>query len=222
MQNALAESLPIALGLLLATLPVLAVPLILLTRRETGVLVGFLGGWALGFLLLGGLVILGADLMTPNPAGPPVWTVWLRLLLGVALLYFAGKKWYSRPTAGENPELPGWMAAIDTMRTSRALGLGFLLVIVNPKNAVLVVAGALAIASATYAPAAQIGALLVFTAIASLGVSAPLFLWLIIGERAIGPLDRLKSFFARHHVVLLAAVLAVIGIVLVLQALRDL
>lgn len=222
MQNALTESLPIALGLLLATLPALAVPLFLLTRREAGVLLGFLGGWALGFLLLGGLVILSADLITPNPAGPPVWAVRLRLLLGVVLLYFAWKKWFSRPTAGENPELPGWMAAIDTMRTSRALGLGLLLVIVNPKNAILVISGALAIASATYAPAAQFGALLVFTAIASLGVSAPLILWLIMGERAIGPLDRLKDLFARHHVALVAAVLAVIGIVLVLEAQRDL
>jgi threonine/homoserine/homoserine lactone efflux protein len=143
-------------------------------------------------------------------------------LLGVALLYFAAKKWHSRPAAGEHPERPGWMAAIDTMRTSRALGLGLVLVIVNPKNALLVIAGALAIASATDAPADQIGALLVFTAIASLAVSAPLFLWLMMGERAIGPLDRLKDSIARHHVALVAAVLAVIGVVLVLQALRDL
>jgi hypothetical protein len=222
MQNALTESLPIALGLALANLPVVAIPLILLTRRETGVLLGFLGGWALGFLLLGGLVILCADLMTPNPAGPPAWAVRLRLLLGVVLLYLAWKKWYSRPTAGENPELPGWMAAIDTVRTPRALGLGLLLVVVNPKNAVLVISGALAIAYATYAPAAQFGALLVFTAIASLGVSAPLILWLIMGERAIGPLDRMKEFLARHQAALMSAVLAVIGIMLVLKALRDL
>ena len=222
MLNAIAESLPIALGIVLSTLPAVAIPLILVTRRESGILLGFLAGWALGFILLGGLVILTADLMTPNPEGPPVWLVRLRLLLGLVLLGLAWKKWRARPAAGENPELPGWMAAIDTIRTPRALGLGLLLVVVNPKNAVLVTSGALAIASQTYVPAAQIGALLVFTAIASLGVVLPLILWLLMGERASGPLDRMKAFLARHNSTIMTAMLAVLGVVVILGALGDL
>ncbi|HAB17881.1 MAG TPA: GAP family protein [Verrucomicrobiota bacterium] len=222
MLDAIAESLPIALGIVIATLPAVAIPLIFLTRRKTGVLLGFLGGWALGFILLGGLVILAADLMTPNPEGARVWVVLLRLLLGATLLGLAGKKWRARAAAGENPELPGWMAAIDTIRTPRALGLGFLLVVVNPKNAVLVSSGALAIASETYVPAAQIGALLVFTATASLGVAAPLILWLLLGERASEPLDRMNMFLARHNSTLMATVLAVFGVIVIAGALRDL
>lgn len=92
----------------------------------------------------------------------------------------------------------------------------------NPKNAVLVISGALAIASKTYAPAGQAAALLVFTAVASLGVFAPLILWLLVGDRAIGPLDRMKVFLARHNSTIMTAVLAVLGVVVILGALGDL
>lgn len=222
MLDAIFESLPIALGIVLATLPAVAVPLILLTRREMGVLLGFLSGWVLGFMLLGSLVILMADLMPPNPVGSPVWVSRLRLPLGLVLLGLAFKKWRARPAPGTNPELPGWLAAIETVRTPRALVLGFLLVVVNPKNAVLVSSGALAIASHTYSLAAQFGALLVFTVIASLGVTAPLVLWLLMGERASGPLDRMKALIARHNSTFMALVLATLGLIVVVGALREL
>lgn len=222
MLNAILESLPIALGIVVATLPAVAVPLILLTRRELGVLLGFLSGWALGFLLLGSLVILTAELMTPRPEGSPDWVLRLRFPLGLLLLGLSVKKWRTRPAAGTDPELPRWLAAIETVRTPRALALGFLLVVVNPKNAVLVSSGALAIASQTHALGAQIGALLVFTAIASLGVIAPLVFWLLLGERASGPLDRMKALLARHNSTFMSLVLAALGLIVIVGALRDL
>ncbi|MBN9690985.1 MAG: GAP family protein [Verrucomicrobia bacterium] len=222
MWDALVESLPIALGLLLATLPAVAIPLILLTRRETGVLLGFLFGWALGFMLLGSLLMLTADLLPLNPEGSPAWISRLRLPLGLFLLGLALKKWRARPEPGTDPELPRWLAAIETVRTPRALVLGFLLVVVNPKNAVLVSSGALAIASQTPVFAAQIGALLIFTVVASLGVTAPLVLWLLLGERAKGPLDQLKALLARYNSTFMTLVLATLGLMVIVGALREL
>ena len=222
MLNALTESLPIALGLVLATLPAVAVPLILLTRREVGVLLGFLGGWALGFMFLGSLVLLTTDLMTPHSEGPPVWVSRLRLPLGLFLLGLAFRKWRARPGSGTNPELPRWLAAIESVGTPRALALGFLLVVVNPKNAILVSSGALAIASQTQVFAAQMGALLGFTVISSLGVTAPLVLWLLWGERASGLLDRMKALLARHNSTFMSLVLATLGLIVIVGALRDL
>lgn len=221
MLKALIESLPIALGIVLATLPAVAIPLILLTRRETGVLLGFLSGWALGFMLLGSLVILTADLLAPNLEGSPVWIARLRLPLGLVLLGLSLKKWRSRPAPGADPELPRWLAAIETVRTPRALVLGFLLVVVNPKNAVLVSSGALAIASQTHLVIAQLGALLIFTVVASLGVTAPLIVWLLLGERAHGPLDRMKELLARHNSTVMTVVLAVLGVIVIVGALRG-
>lgn len=222
MLNAILESLPIALGLVLATLPAVAIPLILLTRRELGVLLGFLSGWGLGFMFLGSLVMLTTELMTPNPEGSPAWVSRLRLPLGLVLLGLSWKKWRARPAPGTNPELPRWLAAMETVGAPRALVLGFLLVVVNPKNAVLVSSGALAIASQTSVLAAQMGALVFFTAVASLGVTAPVVFWLVLGERASGPLDRLKDLLARYNSTFMTLVLATLGLIVIVGALREL
>ena len=222
MLDAIIESLPIALGIVLATLPAVAVPLILVTRREMGVLLGFLSGWVLGFILLGSFVMQTADLMPLNPEGSPVWILRLRIPLGLVLLGLSFKKWRARPVTGSDPELPGWLVAIETIRTPRALVVGFLLVVVNPKNAVLVSSGALAIASHTHVLAAQFGALLVFTVLASLGVAAPVVLWLILGERASGPLDRMKALLARHNSTFMSLVLATLGLIVMIGALQEL
>lgn len=120
MLNAITESLPIALGILVATLPAVAIPLILLTRRETRILLGFLGGWVLGFVLLGGLVIVTADLMKPNPEGPPVWMVRLRLLLGVALFSSPRRNGAPDRLPGRTPNFPaGWRPSIRSTRGGR-------------------------------------------------------------------------------------------------------
>lgn len=219
MLNALIESLPIALGIVLATLPAVAIPLILLTRRETGVLLGFLSGWGFGFMFLGSLILLFTELLTPNLEGSSAWGSRLRFPLGLVLMGLSLKKWRSRPAPEMNPELPRWLAAVETVRAPRAFVLGLLLVVVNPKNAVLVSSGALAIASQTDAFGVQLTALLIFTVVASLGVTAPLILWVVLGERAHGPLDRMKELLARHNSTVMAVVLAALGIVVIVGAL---
>ena len=46
----------------------------------------------------------------------------IKILLGVALLFLALRQWRSRPKPGEEPALPKWMAAIDTMTAGAAFG----------------------------------------------------------------------------------------------------
>lgn len=221
MIDAVLESLPIAIALIVATLPMLAVPLILAAQARAGALLGFLGGWGLGFLALGGVVIAFSDLTAREPTAPAVWVVWARLILGLVLIWLAWRKWQSRPQPGDDLALPGWMAAMETMAPARAVAVAFLLVVVNPKNAVLVISGALAIASASQNPAAQAGALAVFTLVSSLGIAAPLALRLVLGPAAAEPLTRLKTFIARHNKLIMALVLLVIGLIVIAKALSD-
>ena len=219
MYDAIMQSLPIALGIVAATLPALAIPLILITRRETDILLAFMAGYAGGLLVAGGVVISFADLVTPDDAGPARWIVWLRILLGLTLLVFAGRKWQGRAAPGEAEEVPGWMKSIDTIGASRAAILGFALVALNPKNVLLVASGGLAIAQATPVPLAQAGALLVFTAISGIGVAMPYLMWITMGETAIAPLDRLKAVMARNSRLIMSAILAVLGLVIIVNAL---
>lgn len=222
MYDAMLQSLPIALGIVVATLPVLAVPLILITRREIGILLTFMAGYAGGLLAVGGVVISFADLVTPNDAGPARWIVWLRILLGLTLLVLAWRKWQGRAAPGDAEDVPGWMKSIDTIDTWRAALLGFALVALNPKNVVLVASGGLAIAQATPTPLAQAGALLVFAAVSGIGIAMPYLMWITMGEAAIAPLDRLKAAMARNNRLIVTAILAVLGLVVIVSALRYL
>lgn len=217
---AIAESLPIAFGIVLATLPLMAVPLTLVSRGAVGVLGGFMVGYVGGFVGLAGVVILSADLLAFASADAARWTVWLRLLLGVAMLGLAAHKWRGRPRRGEVPAPPGWVQVLDRLQSTGAAGLGFVLVVLNPKNALLVASGALAIAAATPVPAAQAVALLVFSAVSCLGVAAPLLLWLVLGDRVQPPLGRLRGLLVRYDALILTVVLAALGLVIIFNAAR--
>jgi hypothetical protein len=80
--------------------------------------------------------------------------------------------------------MPKWMAGLDKRKPGGALGLGALLSGVNPKNAGLTIAAAATIAGAGLAGGEQAAALAVFVLIGSIGVLAPLIVYLVAGARA--------------------------------------
>lgn len=216
MLSAVVESLPIALGIVLATLPLMAVPLTLISRGATAVAGWFLTGYFVGFVGLAGLVILGADLLSFTSADVG-WTLALRLLLGAALLALAWHKWRGRPRNGAEAAPPAWVEVLDRLGSRGAAGLGLALVVLNPKNAVLVASGGLAIAAADPAPAAQAVALVVFSAFSCLGVAAPLVLRLALGQKVQAPLGHLRGLLVRYDAQILAVVLAGLGAVIVFK-----
>ena len=213
MLPAIVQSLPIAIGILLSSLPLTMIPLMLRTRPDGRALGLFLVGWTVGFLAVGVAVVLLADTLGPSPDGPASWVNWVRVVLGLLLLWLAFKQWCGRPRNGEAAALPGWMSSMETMAPLRAAGLGFLLSTLNPKYTVLIASGALTIATATYQFGAQLGALLVFTTLASLGVFAPLLLSWALGEKAVAPMERFKSWLVRYNALIMTVVLLVLGIV---------
>jgi hypothetical protein len=218
MLQAIPQSLPIAFGIVLATLPLMAVPLTLMSRGAIRVLGWFLAGYAGGFVVLAGTIILTADLFVFAAGDISRGMVWLRVLLGVVLLGLAWRKWQGRPKHGEEPAPPGWVKVLDTLTSPGAAGLGFVLVVLNPKNAVLVASGGLAIAAATPAPVAQALALFVFTAVSGLGIAAPLLLWLMLGDRVRAPLNSMRGLLVRYDAHMLTVVLAGLGFVVILSA----
>ena len=61
----------------------------------------------------------------------------------------------------------------------------------------------------------QAAALLVFTAVASISVAAPVFVFFALGERSAEPLGRLKAWLTHNNAVILAVLLLVIGVKLI-------
>ncbi|MBE1282189.1 MAG: hypothetical protein GJ676_02650 [Rhodobacteraceae bacterium] len=222
MINAFLEALPIALGIVLATLPLVGVSLLLVSRSDQGPALTFVVGWGIGAVLLGGIAILLSDLSTPGEQPPAAWVIWIRLGLGSGLALLATRKLMKRKSDTEEPGLPGWMQMFDTMTPGAAFATGAGLVILNPKNAVLFASGALTIAAETYAPLAQLAAMLLFTLLASSGLLAPMVLKKALGMSAEPLLASLKTFLARRGTLVVAVVLLVLGVIVVLGALDDL
>jgi threonine/homoserine/homoserine lactone efflux protein len=208
---AAAAGLPIAVGLLAASLPVAVIMLMLVTSGTRGAVTAFLSGWIAGIAVVAALTVLVVDTTLPRD-DPAPWVGVLRVVLGGTLLLLGVKQWRSRSREGSQPAR--WMTAVDTMTPPKALAVAFLLVTVNPKNAVLVVTGAAAIATATASVAHQVLALLLFTGVASAAVAAPVLLHVVLGDRAATVLAAAKGWMTANGSWVMTVVLVVIGAVL--------
>lgn len=212
MGAAIGQSLPVAVGVLVSPLPIVAVVLMLVSGRAKANAFAFLVGWfvAVGAVTL--LVALLAGAGSDTEAGTPLWAAIVKIVLGLALLLLAVKQWRGRPRAGVEPPAPKWMAAIDGFTPVKAAGLAVLLGAVNPKNLLLVVSGGTAIATAAAGDTnAQVVASVVFALVASLGVATPVFIYLFMGDRAATMLDGLKAWMIHNNAVIMAVLLLVLG-----------
>ena len=209
MGAAIGDILGLAAGVAVSPLPIVAMILVLATPRgrASGLLFGV--GWLAGLAVLGAVVLALAGPADASDGGEPAaWTGWLKLLL-------AARQWRGRPAPGAEPELPRWMASIDRLRPGGALGLGALLSAVNPKNAALTIAAAATIAGTGLPGGEQAVVLAVFVLIGSVGVLAPLVVYLVAGEGAARTLDDWKTWAATHNAAVMAVLFLVFGFKLV-------
>ena len=116
-----------------------------------------------------------------------------------------------RARGDEEAALPKWMTTIDQFKPPKALGFGVLLSSVNPKNLMLTVAAAAAIAGTGIDAAQETIALAIFVLIGTLGVGVPVVMCLVLGERSRELLDGVKSWMAANNTVIMAVLFLVIG-----------
>lgn len=210
------DILPLALGIAISPIPIIAAILMLLSPRARGTSVGFLIGWVLGivvavvvFTLLAG-IIPASD---PDSSQPIAGTV--TIVLGALLVLLAVRQWRSRPKPGAAEALPKWMGAIDSMTAGRGLILAFVLAAVNPKNLLLAAGAGLAIGTAGPSSGEAVVAVLVFVLIAASSVAVPVIAYLIAADRMRGPLDALRGWLVHNNTTVMAVLLLVIGVVLI-------
>ena len=182
MGEVIGEILPLAIGVALSVVPIIAVILMLFTDRAKSNSVAFLGGWLLGLAVAGGvgLAIANASGAGDDSGEASDGVGIVKALLGFGLLFLAYRNWAKRPKEGETAEMPGWMASIDEFSAPKSLGLGALLSGVNPKNLALTLAAATTIATADLSTGEQVGVLAVFIVLASVTVAAPVITYLIV------------------------------------------
>lgn len=208
MSDLLLELIPIAVGVALSPFPVVPVVLLLLTARPLANGGGFLAGWFAGLLAMTAVfaVVAGAIELWDEV---PTWASWVRLGLGALLVVVGIRTWLGRGGSGG---APSWMAALDDYTPVRAVRLGVLLAVANPKSLLLVLAGGVAIGSAELGTGRSAAAALLFAAVAASSVALPVLLRLVRGDRVAGPLEAARRWLVAHYDAIVAGVVIVIGV----------
>jgi threonine/homoserine/homoserine lactone efflux protein len=212
MGSVIGEILPLAVGIAISPIPIIAVILMLLSPRAKGTSAGFMIGWLAGIVVaIVVFTLLSSVIPQDTGAGSPVKGV-IKIILGVLLLLVALRQWRGRPAKGEEAVMPKWMSAIDSMTAGKALGLGFLLSAVNPKNLLLAISAGLIVGGASLTLGEASVVIIIFVLLAGCTVIIPVIGYLMAAARLAEPLDRLREWLVDNNAVIMAVLLLVIGV----------
>ncbi|OBA30462.1 hypothetical protein A5766_15500 [Gordonia sp. 852002-51296_SCH5728562-b] len=131
--RAAVDVLPIALGLLMASAPLVMVSMALVIRRSVGAGWSFLLGWILGLVIVCGVVVAVADLVSLAGETGTVGGV-VGVVVGVILLGLGVWKWYGEWRNPNKGDVPSWYESIERMRGSTVFAFGIGMAALNPKT----------------------------------------------------------------------------------------
>lgn len=212
MGSAIGSILPLALGVAISPIPIIAAILMLLSPKAKATSVGFLLGWVVGIVVAVTLFTLLSSVLPAETSGSAPIKGTIQLVLGVLLLLLAVGQWRKRPKKGEAPVMPKWMQAIDKVSFWGALGLGFLLSALNPKNLIMAAGAGTAIGAAALSGGEDVLVIAIYTVIAACTVAVPVIGYLIAAKKLRDPLDKLRAWLTEENSVIMAVLLLVIGI----------
>jgi len=226
MGDLIVSLIPLALGIVMSPLAIMALVAVLLSRRSRVNGVAFLVGWALAVVvaLVVASLVFGA-LEVHELGAPPLWVPVVRLVLGLLLLLgavFVYRRGHghvvamaeaSTPTevVAAAPQLPGWLRAVETFTPARSAILGFGIFILNPVDASCAVLAALDLQLALADSGVILAAGIVFAVIGILPIAVPVIVTLVRGEAADPFLHAARTWISSHTNVLNAALLLVIA-----------
>jgi len=212
MNGAIGDSLPLAIGIAISPIPIIASILMLMSPRAGKTSIGFLLGWLTGVAVAVVVFTLLANVL-PEPdseGGRPAVAI-VQLLLGAGLLALSARSWRSRPGPDDEPELPSWMSAIDSMAAAKALGLGFLLSAANPKNLLLAMSAGVAFGHADLSTSAGAITIAIFVVLAGSSVAVPVIAFQLAPQRIGEVLKHVRTWLVASNATIMAVLLLVLG-----------
>jgi hypothetical protein len=217
MGPAIGDALPYAVGVALSPIPIVAVIMMLFSKRARTLGPSFVIGWIVGIGIVGGIVLLlaGTTDLSTDSGGPSDTSSIIKLVLGVLLLLVGARQWRGRAKEGEKAELPKWMQSIDDFTPVKALGIAILLAGINPKNLILTIGGVVAMTQYDLSTAEQIGALLIFVLIGSISVIVPVVWYLVAPDSAATTLARWRVWLEQNNATVMNVLILIFGFVLI-------
>ncbi|HTY28669.1 MAG TPA: GAP family protein [Mycobacterium sp.] len=218
LSSELPELIPLALVITLSPLSVIPGILMLHTRKPRPTSIAFLAGWAIGIAALtAGFVEISNALGGLNKQ--PAWAPYVRIVIGAALIAFGLYRWFTRNRSAHTPK---WLTSMTSIGPGRAFVTAIVLAVINPKVLFMCAAAGLAIGSAGLGSTGAWTADLVFTAVAASSVALPVLAYLVAGEKLDEPLTKLKNWMEEQHATLVAAILVILGLMVLYKGIHGL
>jgi hypothetical protein len=224
--RAVGDLVPYALGLADSPIAVIAIILMLLSKRGAANSTSFVVGWMVGVVgasaaLLALSGVLGKG---PHGGGPGAPSI-VEVVLGSFLVLLAAGSFRKRPKPGEHVVLPKWLKTVDSLTPGQSAALGMLSPLgggLNPTNVLLIAGAMFSLSQDHLALGGDTVAVLVFVLIGVSTVAAPVLIYRAAGPKARPLPDRLKAWLTQNNAVVTGAVLIVIGAVLLEEGVRAL
>jgi len=204
----LATLIPFALVIAISPFSVIPAVLVLQAPSPRPTSLAFLGSWLVGLAALTAVFVASSGALTGLHDKPPTWASWLRVVVGVGLIGLGIYRWLTRHTHTESPK---WMRSFATMTPRRAVITGLVLVVVRLEVLIMCALAGLAIGSSKLGMAADWILAAIFVAVAASTVAVPILAYAAAGHRLDEPMARLKDWMERNNAALLAAILVLIG-----------
>ncbi|MGZ5364908.1 MAG: GAP family protein [Mycobacterium sp.] len=217
--SVLIELIPLALVVALSPLSIIPAVLVLHTPRPRPTGLAFLAGWLVGLAALTSIFLEVSGLVGGLGGKPPGWASWLRIVVGIALIVFGVYRWLTRKKSAHTPK---WIQSLSKLTPARAGAAGLALTIVNPKVLFICAAAGLAIGTTGLGGTRVWLAVIWYVAVAGSTVALPILAYAVSGDRLHEPLVRLKDWMERQHAVLVAAILVVIGLLVLYKGIHGL
>jgi hypothetical protein len=220
MSTSISEVLTYAVAVAISPVPIIAVILMLFSTRARVNGPMFLAGWVVAAAAVSAIAYLLADAGDAATDSTAADTISLgQIAIGAFFLFVAARQWSSRPAPGTQPDMPKWMAGIDSFSPGKSFTLALLLAGVNPKNLLLSAGAGAALAKVGPTSSEAVVAWIVYIVLASITIAGPVVYYLLGGDRAKATLDEMKEWLATHNAAVMTVLFLVFGVKLIAEGL---
>ncbi len=223
MQEVWPSVLTSALGVAASPLPIVAVIIILLTRRAAVSSIIFLTAWVVGNAAAITIAISFAGRITSPPAGLDLESEGIiTVLFGVGLVATAVLSRRGRFRSEDPTAAPRWVAAVDNLSPLGGALVALSNAMTSPKNLALAISAGLAISQARLLPSQETTAATVYVLVASTTILLPVAVYFIGGDRSRAVLTRWKRNITARAAAIMEVLMFGFGLALTLKGLYNL
>lgn len=212
MGTVIGDLLPLAIGVAVSPVPIIAAILMLLGKHAGSTSISFAVGWIAGIIIATIVFVFLGGAAAGSGDEPSTTSSWIKLVLGVLLLVVGIRQWRTR---GGEHDTPKWMTAIDDMTAGKALGVGFALAAINPKNLLMCIAAGVTIGGGDVGAGQTVIALAIFSILSASTVTVPVIAYQVAAQRLSAPLASLKEWLQSNNTTVMSVLILVISVVLI-------